>query len=224
MKPLKIGLIGTGGIAQTHMRALAKTDQIQVVACCDLVEEKAQRTAKEYGVPKVFTDYHELLEMDEIEAVSVCTWNQAHCAPRGGRAPRRQARAGREAHGRDTCRRHGDDEGRQGDRTGPDGRRPAPLRLRTADREGYCRVRSIGRHLLRGSGRLPALRHPRLAASSGRKPPASAPWPTSASTRWTRCSTSWDIPSPLPCRVSPTICWARPPSRRGFLEVGARRI
>jgi predicted dehydrogenase len=63
------------------MRALAKTDQIQVVACCDLVEEKAQRTATTYGVPKVTTDYHELLEMDEIEAVSICTWNQAHCAP-----------------------------------------------------------------------------------------------------------------------------------------------
>ncbi len=81
MKPLKIGLIGTGGIAQTHMRALAKTDQIQVVACCDIVEEKAIRTAKEFGVPKVFVDYHDLLAMDEIEAVSICTWNQAHAAP-----------------------------------------------------------------------------------------------------------------------------------------------
>ena len=81
MKPLKIGLIGTGGIAQTHMRALAKTDQIQVVAVCDIVEEKAIRTAKEFGVPKVFVDYHDLLAMDEIEAVSICTWNQAHAAP-----------------------------------------------------------------------------------------------------------------------------------------------
>ncbi len=81
MKPLKLGLIGTGGIAQTHMRALAKTDEIQVVAVCDLVEEKATRTAEKFGVPNVFVDYHDLLEMDEIEAVSVCTWNQAHCAP-----------------------------------------------------------------------------------------------------------------------------------------------
>ncbi len=81
MKPLKIGLIGTGGIAQTHMKALAKTDEIQVVAVCDLVEEKAQRTADTYGVPLVFTDYNKILEMDEVEAVSICTWNQAHCAP-----------------------------------------------------------------------------------------------------------------------------------------------
>lgn len=81
MKPLKIGLIGTGGIAQVHMRALAKTDDIEVVAVCDIVEEKATKTAETFGVPNVFVDYHDLLAMHEIEAVSICTWNQAHCAP-----------------------------------------------------------------------------------------------------------------------------------------------
>jgi len=81
MKPLKIGLIGTGGIAQVHMRALAKTDEIEVVAVCDLVEEKARKTAETFGVPNVFVDYQDLLAMDEIEAVSICTWNQAHCGP-----------------------------------------------------------------------------------------------------------------------------------------------
>ena len=80
-KPLKIGLIGTGGIAQVHMRALAKTDEIELVAVCDIVEEKAQKASDEFGVPNVFVDYHDLLEMDEIEAVSICTWNQAHRAP-----------------------------------------------------------------------------------------------------------------------------------------------
>ncbi|HQE93565.1 MAG TPA: Gfo/Idh/MocA family oxidoreductase [Anaerolineae bacterium] len=81
MKPLKMGLIGTGGIAQVHMRALAKTQDIEVVAVCDIVEEKAIRTAQEFGVPNVFVDYHDLLAMDEIEAVNICTWNQAHRAP-----------------------------------------------------------------------------------------------------------------------------------------------
>jgi predicted dehydrogenase len=81
MKPLKIGLIGTGGIAQTHMRALAKTEDIEVVAVCDIVEEKAVKTAETFGVPNVFVDYHDVLEMGEIEAVNICTWNQAHRAP-----------------------------------------------------------------------------------------------------------------------------------------------
>jgi predicted dehydrogenase len=81
MKPLKIGLIGAGGIAQTHMRALAKTEDIEVVAVCDIVEEKAIRTAETFGVPNVFVDYQDLLAIDEIEAVNICTWNQAHRAP-----------------------------------------------------------------------------------------------------------------------------------------------
>lgn len=81
MKPLRMGIIGTGGIAQAHLRALAKTDAIEMVAACDLVEEKVERTAERWGIPHTFTDYHELLEMDEIEAVTVSTWNMAHAQP-----------------------------------------------------------------------------------------------------------------------------------------------
>ncbi len=60
---------------------MRRRTKFEVVAVCDLVEEKAQRTADTYGVPLVFTDYNKILEMDEVEAVSICTWNQAHCAP-----------------------------------------------------------------------------------------------------------------------------------------------
>lgn len=81
VKPLKTGLIGAGGIAQAHMRALEGVDEIEVVAVADLIEERARRTAERFGIPNVFVDYNKILEMDEVEAVSVCTWNQAHCAP-----------------------------------------------------------------------------------------------------------------------------------------------
>jgi predicted dehydrogenase len=80
-KPLKIGLIGTGGIAQRHMRSLVTTDEIEVVAACDIEVEKAERTAEKYDIPYIFEDYNDVLEMDEIDAVSICTWNQAHAAP-----------------------------------------------------------------------------------------------------------------------------------------------
>lgn len=84
MKTLKIGIIGTGGIAQTHVRAINSIDGFEVIAVADLIEERAGLTAAKLGtVPpeNVFTDYHKLLEIDEIDAVSVCTWNNAHCAP-----------------------------------------------------------------------------------------------------------------------------------------------
>ncbi len=81
MRTLKIGVIGAGGICQTHMQALQDVEGTEVVAICDLIEERAQKTAKKYGIPHVFIDYHKILEMDEIEAVSVLTYNQQHCGP-----------------------------------------------------------------------------------------------------------------------------------------------
>ena len=81
MRTVKIGLIGAGGIAQTHLRALRAVEGIEVVAICDIMKERAERSAKEFGIPRALTDYQELLAMDEIEAVSITTYNQAHCAP-----------------------------------------------------------------------------------------------------------------------------------------------
>lgn len=81
MKKLKMGLIGAGGIAQAHMRALSKTDEIEIVAVADIDLERAQKTAERWGIPQVYQDYHKILEMDEVEAVSITTYNQAHRAP-----------------------------------------------------------------------------------------------------------------------------------------------
>ena len=65
MDMVKIGIIGCGGIANgKHMPALKKLKDVEMVAFCDIIEERAQKAAKEYGVPgaKVFTDYKELLK------------------------------------------------------------------------------------------------------------------------------------------------------------------
>ena len=82
MKKLKIGLIGCGGIANNkHMPALSKlSDRCELVAFCDLIPERAEKAAAEYGVPgaKVYTDYHELLADKSIDVVHVLTPNVAH--------------------------------------------------------------------------------------------------------------------------------------------------
>lgn len=80
-KKLKVGIVGVGGIANgKHMPSLAKLPNVEMVAFCDLIEERAQKGAKEYGTPdaKVFTDYRDLIAMDEIDVVHVCTTNDAH--------------------------------------------------------------------------------------------------------------------------------------------------
>ena len=79
----KVGIIGCGGIArQKHFPALTNaSDRVEIVACCDIIPERAEKAAKEFGTPecKVFTDYHDLVAMPEIEIVYVLTPNVAHC-------------------------------------------------------------------------------------------------------------------------------------------------
>jgi len=78
---VKIGIIGCGGIANgKHLPALRKLKNVQMVAFCDIIKEKAEAAAKTYGTPdaKVFTDHHDLLKMDDIEVVHVLTPNRSH--------------------------------------------------------------------------------------------------------------------------------------------------
>ena len=84
MEKVRIGIIGCGGIANgKHLPALKNLSddgRVELVAFCDIIEERAQKAAKEYGTPdaKVYTDYKELLKDESIKAVHVCTPNRSH--------------------------------------------------------------------------------------------------------------------------------------------------
>lgn len=78
---LKIGIIGCGGIANgKHMPALKKVEGVEMVAFCDIIKERAEKAAKEYGTPdaKVYEDYKELLKDESIDVIHVCTPNRSH--------------------------------------------------------------------------------------------------------------------------------------------------
>ena len=78
---LRAGIIGCGGIANgKHMPSMKKADKFDIVAFCDIVEEKAAKAAQEYGTAdaKVYTDYKKLLEDKTIEVVYVLTPNKSH--------------------------------------------------------------------------------------------------------------------------------------------------
>lgn len=80
---IRVGIVGTGGISRAHHRAYTSVDGFEIVAVCDIFKEKALLAAESWGVPKkhVFTSYNKMLEMNEIDTVSVCTYNQAHRRP-----------------------------------------------------------------------------------------------------------------------------------------------
>jgi len=81
-KKLKIGIIGCGGIANgKHMPSLKVLDKdVEMVAFADIVEDRAQKAAKEYGTAdaKVYADYKELLKDSSIDVVHVLTPNRSH--------------------------------------------------------------------------------------------------------------------------------------------------
>jgi len=84
---IRVGIIGTGGIAGQHMsaymRRIEKYNDIEIVAGCDIVEGKAEKFFKSRKFENVncYTSHEEMLEKEELDAVSVCTYNRQHAAP-----------------------------------------------------------------------------------------------------------------------------------------------
>ena len=76
---LKIGIIGTGIIGKSHVRSYqSMQNDVEIVAVADINESEAQRVAQEYNIPHVFSDYRDLLKIDEIDSVDVCLPNFLH--------------------------------------------------------------------------------------------------------------------------------------------------
>ena len=80
---LRIGIIGSGGIAQgCHMRGYATMpDRCEIVAVCDVNPDTARTAADKYQVAKTYTDYHQMLQQEQLDAVSVATPNAYHMQP-----------------------------------------------------------------------------------------------------------------------------------------------
>jgi UDP-N-acetylglucosamine 3-dehydrogenase len=78
MGKLKIGVIGCGSIAQhRHLPEYQANQNVELVAVCDSNKERALEVAEKYGVLS-YTDYQDLLDSGEVDAVSVCTPNYLH--------------------------------------------------------------------------------------------------------------------------------------------------
>ncbi|MCM3748666.1 Gfo/Idh/MocA family oxidoreductase [Paenibacillus pasadenensis] len=75
---IRIGVIGTGSISEFHLSSYAANKSSEVYAICDLNRERAEAVAAKFGASKVFTDYNELLADPDVDAVSICTWNNTH--------------------------------------------------------------------------------------------------------------------------------------------------
>ena len=79
-KKVKIGIIGTGWIASAHIREFLKMEDVEVVGLADLVPGKAEAFKEKYGVEgaRCYLSGHEMLEAEELDGVSICTYNTQH--------------------------------------------------------------------------------------------------------------------------------------------------
>ncbi|MCB9420061.1 MAG: Gfo/Idh/MocA family oxidoreductase [Ardenticatenaceae bacterium] len=81
MKTIKAGIIGCGFIANgKHLPSMDRVEGVEAVAFCDIILEKAQASAKQFGSPDAFVceDYRDLIKRDDIDVVHVCTPNNSH--------------------------------------------------------------------------------------------------------------------------------------------------
>lgn len=80
MDGLKVGLIGSGFIAkQKHLPAWQTLgDKARVVALCDPNVAQAEELARVHGIPKVYSDFREMLQAERLDAVDICSPPRTH--------------------------------------------------------------------------------------------------------------------------------------------------
>ena len=78
---VRVGIIGCGGIANgKHLPGLKSVPEVEMVAFCDIIVERAEAACKQYGTAdaKFYENYKDLLADESIDVVHVCTPNISH--------------------------------------------------------------------------------------------------------------------------------------------------
>lgn len=78
MRKIRIGIIGVGIIGKVHLDNYAKLEGAEVVAACDLNESELNLVAEKYNIPNTYTNFREMLNRDDLDAIDVCLHNNLH--------------------------------------------------------------------------------------------------------------------------------------------------
>jgi len=71
MDKIRLGLIGCGRISKNHFDAVSQIPEADFVAVADIIESKATAMAEQYGITAIYKDYREMLEKEQLDAVSI---------------------------------------------------------------------------------------------------------------------------------------------------------
>ena len=70
--PVRVGFIGTGSGAESHIDNLARLSEVRLTAFCDRDPSRARKRADQFGA-KSYTDYNQMLDAETLDAVFICT-------------------------------------------------------------------------------------------------------------------------------------------------------
>ncbi|MCX5759216.1 MAG: Gfo/Idh/MocA family oxidoreductase [Candidatus Hydrogenedentes bacterium] len=75
---IRVGLIGCGRIADLHYAGYADLTDVRIEAVCDTDADAVERRRREWGVPRAYADYRDMLADPEIDAVEILTPQPSH--------------------------------------------------------------------------------------------------------------------------------------------------
>lgn len=75
---VKVGIIGLG-MGVSHLEGYSRVPDVKIFALCDLNETLLKEQAKKFEVPHTFSNYHKMLEMEELDVVTIALPNFLHC-------------------------------------------------------------------------------------------------------------------------------------------------
>ncbi len=78
MKNIKFGLIGCGRISTKHFEAIEKIENAEMVACCDIIKQRAEEKAHKFNIKEAYEDYQEMLDNVKMDAVIIATPSGIH--------------------------------------------------------------------------------------------------------------------------------------------------
>lgn len=78
MRKIRLGLIGCGRISKNHFESIKQIEEADFVTCCDIIEERAKDAYEKYNLGSYYTDYIEMLDKEDLDAVAICTPSGIH--------------------------------------------------------------------------------------------------------------------------------------------------
>ena len=76
--PIRLGIVGCGGISDRHARAAADSPEVAIVACCDVRVGVAEGWSRRYGCERAYGDYLSMIREHELDGVLLATWPSQH--------------------------------------------------------------------------------------------------------------------------------------------------